>query len=412
MPQKNSAEGAKVNEKGLGSFSAFYTHIMNRRAPRPHKGRSSIALGKVYLPQLIPAVLLVVYGAVVIWSASLTISEASFPRHLFGIAMGSVCGILIWRYDYRALANASKALMIVDVVLMLLPKVPGLSYTALGMTGWIRIPIIGLTFQPSEVAKLVTIYLMASLCAEYNGKIDNLRDYVKLCAMLCVPFLLILTQPDLGTGLIILVTGAAIIICSGAKKSWVIVTILGIVAFAALVVVTSMTPGLPHLLKNYQLKRLIVFVDPSVDPTGDGYNLQQAKIAVGSGGLFGKGIGNATQSGNGFLPEAHTDFVFALLAEEFGFVGSVLLLLLFAALIFSTIFLAMRVESPFGKLVLVGCATMWAFQVLQNVGMCIGIMPITGIPLPFISFGSSSMLAQISAVGMVQSVWRHRLKAS
>jgi rod shape determining protein RodA len=410
--RQNSAQGAKVNEKGLGSFSAFYSHIMNRRgmAARPSTGKH-IARSSVYIPQLIPAVLLVAYGAVVIYSASLSIAEASFPRHLLGIAMGLVGAFLIWRYDYRTLQNMTTALLVTDVILMFLPKVPGLSYTALGMTGWIKIPIIGMTFQPSELAKLVTIYLMAGLGAQYNGKIDTLRDYLKLCGFLCVPFLLILTQPDLGTGLIILVTGAAIIICAGAKRSWVLVTIGGIVALGALVVVMSMTPGMPHPLKQYQLNRLIVFADPSVDPAGDGYNLQQAKIAVGSGGLLGKGIGHATQAGSGFLPEAHTDFVFALLAEEFGFVGSVLLLALFGGLIFSTIILANKIESPFGKLVLVGCATMWSFQLLQNVGMCIGIMPITGIPLPFVSFGSSSMLVQITAVGMVQSVWHHKLKA-
>lgn len=413
MAQKNSAEGAKVNEKGLGSFSAFYSHIMNRRgmAPRPSAGRN-IARSSVYIPQLIPAILLVAYGAIVIWSASLSIADARFSRHLMGIAIGVVMAVLIWRYDYRALANMTTAMLVTIVILMFLPKVPGLSYTALGMTGWIKIPIIGMTYQPSELAKLVTIYLMAALGAQYNGKVDTLRDYLKLCGILCVPFLLILTQPDLGTGLIILVTGAAIIICAGAKRSWVIVTIAGVVALATLVVVMSMTPGVPHPLKQYQLNRLIVFADPSVDPSGNGYNLQQAKIAVGSGGIFGKGIGKATQAGGGFLPEAHTDFVFALLAEEFGFVGSVVLLMLFAALIFSTIFLAMRIESPFGKLVLVGCATMWSFQLLQNVGMCIGIMPITGIPLPFVSYGSSSMSVQIAAVGMVQSVWHHKPKAA
>ena len=247
--------------------------------------------------------------------------------------------------------------------------------------------------------------------SEYNGKIESLADYAKLCGMLLVPFVLIMTQPDLGTGLIILVTGAAIIICSGAKRLWVIITISFIVVGAALIVTTSMTEGMPHLLKQYQLNRLIVFMDPSVDPTGDGYNLQQAKIAVGSGGLIGKGFGNATQAASGFLPEAHTDFVFALLAEEFGFLGSVVLLGLFGVLIFTTVALAQRIEAPFGKLVLVGVATMWSFPLLQNVGMCIGIMPITGIPLPFVSFGSSSMLAQMTAVGMVQSVWNHRPKA-
>ena len=366
----------------------------------------------LYLPQLVPTLLLVAFGALVIWSASLTIPEASFPRHLFGIALGLVVAYAAWRYDYRTLANVSTALLVADIVLMLLPRVPGLSWSAMGMTGWIRIPIIGMRIQPSEPAKLVTILLMASLGAEYNGRIEGLRDYLKLCGILCVPFLLILTQPDLGTGLIVLVAGAAVIICSGAPKSWVLVTIGVVVLGATMVVVTSLTPGLPHVLKPYQLNRLIVFVDPSVDPTGDGYNLMQAKIAVGSGGFFGKGVGNATQSGSGFLPEAHTDFVFALMAEEFGFVGSTILLALFGWMLFATISLAQRVDSPFAKLVLVGIVAMWSFQLLQNVGMCIGIMPITGIPLPFISFGSSSMVSQLLCVGVVQSIWRHRPKAA
>ena len=372
---------------------------------------SSTGISQVlYMPQLLFTIALIVFGAVVIWSASLTIPEASFPRHIFGIILGMVGAYGVWRYDYRTLSNVSTALLIADVVLMLLPKVPGISWSAMGMTGWIRIPFIHLTAQPSELAKLVTIFLMAALCAQYNGKVENLKDYVRLCAMLCIPFGLIFVQPDLGTGLIILVTGAIIIICSGPKPIWVLVTIGLIVAGSAFIIIESSIEGIPHILKTYQLNRLIVFVDPSVDPYGSAYNLQQAKIAVGSGGLFGKGLGNATQAASGFLPESHTDFVFALLAEEFGFVGSVLLLGLFAWMILSTVVLAMRIDAPFPKLVLVGCAAMWSFQVLENVGMCIGIMPITGIPLPYISFGSSSMIAQVMAIGMVQSMWMHRQK--
>ena len=366
----------------------------------------------LFIPQLIPALLLVAFGAVVIWSASLTIAEASFSRHVVGIVLGMVAAYAVWRFDYRTLANMSTALLVAAALLMVLPKVPGFGYSAKGITGWVRLPIIGLRFQPSEPAKLVTILLMSSLGAQYNGRIENLRDYLKLCGILTIPFLLILLQPDLGTGLIVLVAGAAIIVCSGARRSWVLITLGVVVLGATLVVVTSLMPGLPHVLKTYQLNRLIVFVDPSVDPTGDGYNLQQAKIAVGSGGFFGKGVGNATQSGSGFLPEAHTDFVFALMAEEFGFVGSTALLALFGWMIFATISLAQRVDSPFAKLILVGIVSMWSFQLLQNVGMCIGLMPITGIPLPFISFGSSSMITQLMSVGMVHSVWRHRPKAA
>ncbi|MBP3892979.1 MAG: rod shape-determining protein RodA [Atopobiaceae bacterium] len=400
-----------TTQEGIGEKA----HTTFSRGSGSAKGArmSSTGISQVlFIPQLLPTFLLIAFGSLIIWSASLTIPEASFPRQLLGIALGLIAAYVVWSYDYRTFSNLSTALLIADIVLMLLPKVPGIGYSAMGMTGWIRIPLIGLRFQPSELAKLVTILLMASLGAEYNGRIETLRDYLKLCGILTVPFLFILTQPDLGTGLIVLVSGAAIIICSGPPRSWVLITIGIVVLGATLVVVTSMTPGLPHVLKQYQLNRLIVFVDPSVDPTGDGYNLQQAKIAVGSGGFLGKGIGNATQSGSGFLPEAHTDFVFALMAEEFGFLGSTVLLGLFAWLIFSTISLAQRVDSPFAKLILVGIVTMWSFQLLQNVGMCIGLMPITGIPLPFISFGSSSMISQLMSVGMVQSIWRHRPKAA
>lgn len=401
-----------ARRQGLLNSASNHLNRGSSRSASSGAGRVGKTLGALYLSQLIPALLLVVYGVVVIWSASLTIPEANFPRHLVGIAMGLVGAVLIWRNDYRNLQGMTRVLFVVACVLMIAPKIPGLSYSAKGITGWVKVPGIGITFQPSELAKLVVIYLMASLGAQYNGKIESLRDYVRLCAILLVPFGLILLQPDLGTGLVVLVFGATIIICSGAKRSWVLVTIGLIVVGSAAIIATSMIDGFPHLLKTYQLNRLIVFIDPSVDPTNNGYNLQQAKIAVGSGGLLGKGVGGATQAGNGFLPEAQTDFVFALLAEEFGFVGGVVLLGLFAWMILSTILLAMRCESMFGKLVCVGCAAMWTFQVLEEVGMCMGIMPITGIPLPFISYGATSMIAQLMAVGMVQSVWRHRQKSA
>ena len=388
---------------GLLERFGFGLSRLGRRSLQ-HKG----PMGEVYLSELIPNVLIVVLGSVVMWSASLTISDASFPRHLSGIAIGVAAAALVWAYDYRVFAGQATLLLVIDVVLMLLPSVPGLGYNAMGMTGWVQIPLVGIRFQPSELAKPVTILLMAALTAQYNGRIETLRDYLRLCGVLCVPFLLILTQPDLGTGLIVLVLGASIIVCGGAKRSWVLVTVGIIVVGAIVVVASSVTEGLPSILKQYQINRLIVFVDPSVDPSGNGYNLQQAKIAVGSGGIWGKGIGNATQAGGGFLPEAHTDFVFALLAEEFGFVGSILLLVLFGWMILSTVALALRVESSFGRLVLAGVASMWAFQLLQNVGMCIGIMPITGIPLPFMSYGGSNMVTNIGGIGMVLNVTKNR----
>ncbi|WP_068540615.1 FtsW/RodA/SpoVE family cell cycle protein [Olegusella massiliensis] len=402
----------------MAEKSSFFEHLRSlfdrQNIASTKKGRLSGPLSSFYLGGLVPVLLLVCYGTVIIWSASRTIADVSFPRHLLGIIMGFAVAIAIWRSDYRVMQSSSIVLFVIIVGLIVLPNVPGFGISAKGMTGWVKIPLVGLRFQPSEIVKVLTIFLMAGLGAEYNGKIDTLQDYFKICGVLAAIFAILIIQ-DLGTGLIVFVVGASIIIMSGAKKSWVLITIGLVVAVAALVVGLSLADNVPHalkLLKAYQLKRLLVFVDPSVDPAGDGYNLLQAKIAVGSGGLFGKGIGNASQAWSGFLPEAHTDFVFALLAEEFGFMGATLLLALFGWAIFSTIWLARRFESPYAKLLLAGVATMWTFQLLQNVGMCIGIMPITGIPLPFISFGSSSMVVQLSAAGIIQSIWHHRPKAA
>lgn len=405
-PAHKDTHRAFTSSKIRSSLSVFFARLAGFKSTYGHFD------GPLYLMQLIPALLIVAFGALIIYTASLTIPKASFVRHVGGIVFGLVLAAALWKYDYRALSRMNSSLLVLVIILILMPLIPGLGVQAKGLTGWVKLPLLGLRFQPSEPAKIVVILLMASLSSAYNGKIESLKDYIKLCAILCVPFVLILLQPDLGTGLIVMVVGASIIICSGAKKTWVLSTIALIVLLAAVVIFCSMTEGLPHILKQYQMNRLIVFMDPTVDPGGFGYNLQQAKIAVGSGGIWGKGIGGASQAGSGFLPEAHTDFVFALLAEEFGFVGSCILLALFGLMIFSTLLLAQKIDLPFGKLVLVGCATMWAFQLLQNVGMCIGIMPITGIPLPFVSFGSSSMVAQLLSVGLVQSVWHHRPKAA
>lgn len=370
---------------------------------------------KVNIPVLFAATCLVCYGAFIIWTASLSISSASFPRQLMGIGLGTILAVLCWRTDFRFITNMTTVLMAIDIFVIFTPYIPFLSYSAKGMTGWIQVPGIGLTFQPVELAKILTVFVIAALGAQYNGRIDTVRNYVKLCAMLALPFCCIVVAGDLGSGLVVFVAGAVIIMMSGARREWILSTIAILIGFVAILLaadsLVDSIVGSDVLIKDYQMKRLLVFLDPSSDTTGSGYNLMQSMIAVGSGGFFGKGVGNATQSGSGFLPEAHTDFIFALMSEEFGFVGAALLLLLFALLIFSTIRVAYKSDSLFLRLVAVGIVGIWTFQVLENVGMCIGLMPITGIPLPFISFGSSSMLMQLANVGIVQSVWRHRSKA-
>lgn len=394
--------------------------MANDTLKRVNKQRDSTRRGlrqSVHLPVLIAWLALLAYGSFIIWTASLTIEEASFTRQLVGIGLGAALAFLCWRTDFSGLAGLATPLLIIDVLVMFTPYIPGLSYTGgLGMTGWIKIPLIGLTFQPVELAKLITIFLMASLGSQYNGRIESVRDYVKLCCMLAVPFEAAVVAGDLGSGLVVFFSGAVIIMMSGPRREWVLCTIAIVIGLVSLLLaadsVLDNLLGHDVLLKQYQMNRLLVFIDPESDTSGAGYNLLQSLIAVGSGGFFGKGIGHASQAGAGFLPEAHTDFVFALLSEEFGFVGALALLALFAVLIFSTIRVAFRSESLFAKLVCVGIVGMWTFQILEEVGMCIGLMPITGIPLPFISFGSSSMLMQCAAVGIVQSIWRRRSKVS
>ena len=388
-------------------------------ARRPREGLAALrAFASGFdLPVLLSTLALVAYGLVVVYSASLTNADASLPRQLGGVAMGLVAMAACRAFDCRRLAGFTSALFVADCLLMVLPLVPFLSYHANGITGWVRIPGIGLTFQTSELAKPVTVALMASLCARDGGRVETLSEYVRLCATLAVPFALILLQPDLGTGLVVLVSGAVVIVMAGPKRSWVLATVGILVAlvaglFAANAALSAATGGERTLIPAYQLNRLLVFLDPTHDTSSAGYNLQQALIAVGSGGLFGKGLGNATQAAAGFLPESHTDFAFALLAEQFGFVGSAALIALYCVLVLGTLWVAQREGSLFGRLLLTGIAAMWTFQIFENVGMCLSLMPITGIPLPFVSYGSSSMIAQLLCAGLVHSVAAHPSRPS
>lgn len=386
---------------------------------RVNKQRSSVRGGisqQVNVTVLLATAALIAYGSLIIWTASLSIAEASFPRHLLGIGLGLVLAVLLARTDLRGLAGMSTVLLAIDILVIFSPYIPGLSYNAKGMTGWMKLPGIGLTFQPVELAKIITAFFMAGLGAQYNGRIDSVREYAKLCGMLAIPFCSVVLAGDLGSGLVVFMGGVVIICMSGPRKEWVLATIAMLIGLVSLLLAAdSVLDGLlghDVLIKQYQMNRLLVFIDPENANSDDAYNLMQSLIAVGSGGFFGKGIGHATQSGSGFLPEAHTDFVFALLSETFGFLGAFLLIALYAALILATIRVAYKADSPFQRLVCAGIVGMWTFQIFENIGMCIGLMPITGIPLPFISFGSSSMMMQCATVGIVQSVWRHRAKAS
>ena len=347
-------------------------------------------------------------GLLVQLSATSANSEYSFSRQAMGVAVGIVLFIVISRIDYHVLGGLTTLFLVINVVLLLSPHLPVIGVEVKGAQSWVN---IGIQIQPGEFAKITVVLLAASIMARYGGRLDDLREYLKALGILSIPFICVMTQPDTGTGMVYLAISLFALIAGGANWKFIAGTV-GIVA--ALVVglflidpVIDSLVGSDVLLKEYQRSRLLVFMDSSYDLSGEGYNLQQAKIAIGSGGLFGKGFMQATQSSLGFLPEAPTDFVFCVFAEEFGFVGALVLMALYIALIVVSLRIARNSNDLFGSIIVCCIVGMWLFQVLENIGMTCGLMPITGIPLPFMSYGSSFMLVNFVMLGLINSVWAH-----
>ena len=359
-------------------------------------------------PFLLFVLALVAYGLIVQFSATATDADYSFTRQLAGVAAGAVLFVLITRIDYHVLSGYTMVFLIINVVLLLSPHIPGLGVEVNGGQSWIR---LGIQLQPGEFAKVTVVLLAASVMARYGGRLDDVREYLKALAIMAVPFICVMTQPDLGTGLVYLMIAGFSLIIGGANWRFIVATLAVLVALIAAVLaidpILDDMAGHDVLLQDYQLGRLLVFMDSSYDTSGDGYNLQQAKIAIGSGGLLGKGFMNATQSSLGFLPEAPTDFVFCVLAEQFGFVGALVLLAFYVGLIVTAIHVARGANDLFGTIIVVCVVGMWLFQILENIGMTCGLMPITGIPLPFISYGSSFMVVNFMMLGLINSVWVH-----
>ena len=354
------------------------------------------------------ALLLVGYGLIVQFSATSADADYSFARQLSGVAVGMVLFVLITRMDYHALSGYTTLFLIINVVLLLSPHLPGIGVEVNGGRSWIN---IGTQIQPGEFAKITMVLLAASVMARYGGRLTDLREYLKALGIMAVPFVCVMTQPDLGTGLVYLVIAAFALIIGGADWRFMVGTGLTIFLLCAAILIidpiVDQIAGHDVLLKDYQKSRLMVFSDSTYDTSGDGYNSQQAKIAIGSGGLLGKGFMQATQSSMGFLPEAPTDFVFCILAEEFGFVGALVLLAFYIGLIVTSVRVARGASDLFGTIIVICIVGMWLFQILENIGMDCGLMPITGIPLPFISYGSSFMVVNFVMLGLINSVWVH-----
>jgi rod shape determining protein RodA len=353
----------------------------------------------------ISAASLLIVGTLLVWAATRSwfASQGLDPqyylkRHILNIAIGLLLAYGTTLIDYRLLRAYTPIVWGVGVLGLIAVLVPGVGSTVNGARAWISFPG-GFQVQPAELAKISIIVGIAMLLAEKRDVDANPtdRDVVKALALSSVPILLILLQPDLGTVAIISAAILAMIAVSGAPSRWVIglllVALLG--GFAAVKV---------GAVSDYQVKRLQAFVDPTADPQQSGYQLRQSRITIGSGGFVGRGLFNGPQTNGRFVPEQQTDFIFTVAGEELGFLGAGFILFCFFVIFFRAFMIARRTSDLFGRLVCVGVIAWFAFQTFENVGMCMGLVPMTGVPLPFISYGGSSMFANLVGFGLLQNI--------
>lgn len=259
-------------------------------------------------------------------------------------------------------------------------------------------------FQPSEFGKVLFVLALAGFLAERSRRLHEVRTTLTALGLASIPIFLVFLQPDFGTALVYCAAVGAVLFVAGTPWTHVAALAAGAVTLAVLVLAALPAAGLP-VLKDYQQKRLTSFLNPDQDPGGTTYNITQSKNAIGAGQLRGRGVDNATQTTLNFLPEHHTDFVFAVVGERWGFIGAALILSMYALLIWRGLRILTIAKNLFGALIAGGVVSMLLFQVFINVGMTIGIMPITGIPLPLLSYGGSSVLTTFLAVGLLQSIY-------
>ncbi len=359
---------------------------------------------------LISVFLLIVFGAVVQASATSTMPVGGdtlyyTKRHIMYCVVGLVAMAATVVIDYRAFARWSKLIYWANLALLGAVVVVGSSY--LGAQRWIYIG--GQSIQPSELAKVAIILTLASNLSRRADKIEKWTDLIVPFIHVGLPAGIILLQPDLGTSLVFSGILLGMLFLAGAKWTHLLTIYGSALAAMASWVFLHLKFGLWLPLKEYQLDRLIVFINRNVDPLGVGYQIKQALVAIGSGGLIGKGLFTGTQSRLRFLPMQHTDFVFSVVGEELGFLGAIVLLVLFLIVIWRGIRIAAEAKDTYGTLVAGGVVSMLAFHLLVNVGMNLGIMPVAGIPLPFISNGGTAMLTDCVAVGLLLNIhFRHR----
>ena len=342
---------------------------------------------------------LLVYAATRDWYARNGLDPQYYlKRHVINIAIGGLLAYGTTVIDYRLLRAYTPIFWGLGVLGLAIVLIPGLGSTVNGARAWIALPG-GFQIQPAELAKIAIIIGMSMLLSERTHDSDepNSRDVLQALVVAAIPVLLIILQPDMGTVFIISASVVTIIAVSGAPSRWV----AGLLIVAVLGAVVATKAG---VISQYQLNRLQTFVDPTADTQGAGYQLRQARITVGSGGLIGTGLFKGPQTNGRFVPEQQTDFIFTVAGEELGFLGCGLILFLYLLILMRAFSIARRTSDPFGRLMTTGVIAWFSFQLFENIGMTLGLMPMTGVPLPFISYGGSSMFATLIGFGLLQNV--------
>jgi rod shape determining protein RodA len=315
--------------------------------------------------------------------------------------LGIIVMIAIVSFDYRFFKVYAGFIYAATIIALLLVRVPGIGSTDTLGAAQRWFDVAGLQITPSEFTKLSVIAMLAAVLSELRSAVPTVSDVIRLLTIATIPLILVFIGPDIGTSIVIVTIVVGMLVVAGTRaRHLVVLAVIGLgLIFSAFRL---------GVVEDYQVARLTAFLDPTNAPADARYNLDQSLIAVGSGGLVGKGYLGGTQTNLDYVPEQHTDFIFTVAGEEFGFLGAMAILLLYALLLWRAIRIASLAKDPFGTFAASGIASMFAIQMFVNVGMVLGIMPITGIPLPFLSYGGSSIIASFIAIGMLESIHMRR----
>jgi len=361
-------------------------------------------IDKLFLTALL---LICILGLVILSSAGSSINSDPYfymKKQLSWMIIGIGLAVAFLIYDYTQIEKIAAYLYL--LALFILIWVLAFGVEVRGINGWIRLGPLPM-IQPAEFTKILLILSFANFVSRRKGRMNTFTEMLPCFAYMGLPFILVALQPDLGTALVYVSITLVMMFIGGANPKVLLKTIIAGVFFVALLLIAHFYFGMPLPLDDYQIKRLTVFVDPYNDGQGGrgaGWNTIQSLIAIGSGGFAGKGLFNGTQVQLNFLPEHHTDFIYAVIGEELGFIGSVLIIALYGILLIRTVMISFNAKEQFGSLIAVGISAMWLFHIFENIGMCIGLMPITGIPLPFLSYGGSALLTNFIGVGLLLSI--------